>query len=250
MIFWFVETFFNYFFDNFLCLSLFNSSVCQMLDLLDCFSKSVFPSHVFRPQFFLLYSRDISVTDFPKIATETYLGCLWLKFKFSLVLWLFSSHSFLFWVLLNCVCQLLLWNSYKNRQRHTMRSYVFIWLLPVWLSRLHGIFTAAYGILISWPGIEPWSRGELATRPLAEVQQFILLLPCGLTEVILIQWFFFFLTALTAACGILVLQSKIKYGSLAVKAQSPNHWNARDPPVIHSGIQCSGTMFFQFLLSF
>ena len=54
---------------------------------------------------------------------------------------------------------------------------------------------------------------------------------------------FFFFWQHHAACGILILQLKIKYGSLAMKAQSPNHWNARDSPVIHSGMQSSGTMF-------
>lgn len=91
------------------------------------------------------------------------------------------------------------------------------------------------------------SRGELATRPLVKFSNLFCSCP-GWLE-LKSFWYndsFSFWQHHTA-CGILVLQSKIKYGSLAVKAQSPNHWNARDPPVIHSGIQCSGTMFFQFL---
>ena len=82
-----------------------------------------------------------------------------------------------------------------------------------------------------------------------KLNNIFLLVPYGLTGVILIQWFFsfflsfFFFWQHHTACGILVIQSKIKYQSLAVKVQSPNYWNARDSPVIHSGIQSSGTTF-------
>ena len=38
----------------------------------------------------------------------------------------------------------------------------------------------------------------------------------------------FFFWLLSAACGILVPQSGIEPAPLAVKAQSPNHWTARE----------------------
>ena len=43
--------------------------------------------------------------------------------------------------------------------------------------------------------------------------------------------FFFFLLPHPATCRILVPLSGIESGSLAVKAQNPNYWTARDFPM-------------------
>ena len=57
---------------------------------------------------------------------------------------------------------------------------------------------------------------------------------------ILISPFFFFWPH-CVACGILVSQPGIKSGALAVRVLSPNHWTAREFPLLH---------FFSFFLSF
>ena len=107
--------------------------------------------------------------------------------------------------------------------------------------------------LVSWPRIEPWSPALKAWTithwTISEVEQYIFAGTLWLdwshsdTMILFFLSFFFFFWQHHTACGILVLQSKIKYRSLAVKVQSPNYWNARDSPVIHSGIQSSGTAF-------
>ena len=177
-----------------------------MLDLLDCFSKSVFPSHVFRPQFFLLYSRDISVTDFPKLLLKPLSWLPLVKVQvFSLVLWLFSSHSFLFWFYELCLSAFAVKQLQKS-QRHTMRSYVFIWLLPVWLVVTWDLHCSIWD-LISWPGIEPWSRGELATRPLVKFSNLFCSCPVAWLKSF---WYNDSFSFLTAPCSLWDLSSPIK----------------------------------------
>lgn len=58
--------------------------------------------------------------------------------------------------------------------------------------------------------------GERRSHRLCSMGQKIKNIPC--------MWFFFF------PCGLLVPQPGAEPGSLAVKAQSPDHWTAREVP--------------------
>ena len=106
--------------------------------------------------------------------------------------------------------------------------------------------------LVPWAGIElgppelgAWSLNHCATREVPWVENSVLnhfLVLCC------IFWLFFFFWLYCTACGILVPRPGMEPVPPAVEARSPNHWTAREFPLLAFNLPLRSLLPFWFLI--